>query len=110
MRRGIGLGERRVGVGLNWLRAARPPLDLVERGVRRDPVKPARKRRMGLVAPQLAPCAQQGLLNDVFGVVWRAEHPVAVDRERPAVGLNELAESPLVARLRGLQESALCAG
>src|SRR5262249_50035420 len=49
-----------------------------EAGVRRDAVQPGPHRRPVFELVIRAPGAQVGLLDDVFGVVQRAEHPVAV--------------------------------
>ena len=102
-------------------RSARPR----PRGARRDRARPTGSARRGrrssssrqalvairysqvsteerpLEAVERAPGAQQRLLRDVLGVVDGAEHPVAVDLERAAVGLDERAEGALVARLGG---------
>ena len=57
-----------------------------------------------------APGAQQRLLDDVLGVLGRAEHPVAVHLERPPVRLDQLAERPLVARLREREHALAVVG
>src|SRR5205807_10426660 len=46
------------------------------------------------------------LLHDVLGVLRRTEHPVTVDLKRPPVRLHQLAEGPLIARLRAGQQAA----
>ena len=111
-RRGVGHGRREpleplVGERLDGLGPARPALELVEAGVRRDPVQPGVHGGAALEPLERPPGAQQRLLHEVLGVVDRAEHPVAVDLQRVAVGLHELPERALVAGGRRGQEAAL---
>jgi hypothetical protein len=49
------------------------------------------------------PCAQLGLLHDVFGILQRAEHPVAVHEKFAVVRLREAFERLLVPSLRRAQ-------
>jgi hypothetical protein len=63
-----------------------------------------RLRERGEDAQVGAPGAQKRLLEGVFGVVQRAEHPVAVDVELPPVRLGQAAEGRLVARACGFDE------
>jgi hypothetical protein len=73
-----------------------PPLlaaEHVEADVRCDPVEPGLERRASLEAVERAPRSHHRLLDCVLGVERRAEHPVAVARELPAVIL-ELALQP----------------
>jgi hypothetical protein len=52
----------------------------------------------------------QGLLDSVFGVGGRAEHPVAVGVQLGAVSGHELAVGLLVTSLRGRDEGVLGGG
>lgn len=94
---------RRVGKRIHRCRPARPALELVQTGVGGDPVQPCLKLRAGLVALERSPCPQEGLLDDVLGIVRGTKHPIAVDLERVAVWLRQPAERSLIARLRRRQ-------
>ena len=65
----------------------------------RSELRPSKRR-------QPAPGAQQRLLQRVLGVVDRAEHPVAVRVQLPAVGLDEPREGGLVAAAGRVRSSA----
>src|SRR5207237_2530940 len=81
---------------LGWsLASAR---DRGEADVRGDGVKPGGELRARLVAVGAFPRAQHRLLERVVGVVERAEHPVAVEVERPPVWLDQERERLLVHR------------
>src|SRR5580704_4161190 len=59
-----------------------PNLQGSQADVRRDPVEPGAHRAARLVVPfPRPPCPQERVLDQVFGVVSRAEHPVAVRQE-----------------------------
>ena len=60
----------------------------VEADVGRDPVEPAAEGRAALEAVEAAPRAQERVLHRVLGLERRAEHPVAVRGELPAVALQ----------------------
>ena len=72
----------------------------VETGVGRDPVQPGAKRAGATVTEARAPApgAQEGLLDDVLGVLERAQHPVAVDLKLAPVAVERRGERGLVAR------------
>jgi hypothetical protein len=112
IRPGLGVGnllEQLVRVGLqpgqvaeaargrDRLRTAAVAFERVEAGVGRDPVEPGPKRRAPLEAFAVAPRAQVSLLEQVLGVLERAEHAVAVHLELAPVALEERSELGLVA-------------
>src|SRR5213592_3877035 len=91
----------------------RPRASACDRGeadVRGDGVQPGGELRARLVAVGTLPRAQQRLLERVVGVVERAEHPVAVEVERPPVWLDQERERPLVHRRRDATRLADWAG
>src|SRR5436309_15723133 len=81
-------------------RSRTPSCDRGEADVRGDCVQPGAQLRAWLVAFGAFPRAQHRLLECVVGVVQRAEHPVAVEVERPPVWLDQERERLLVHRLR----------
>jgi hypothetical protein len=83
---------------------ARPAAKHVEARVRRDPVEPSPKRGApaGAEARALAPRAQKGLLDQILGVLERAEQPIAVNLQLPSMALEERSERGLLARDRQL--------
>jgi hypothetical protein len=103
-RRVVGVGGRAV---VDRQHPPGPALDGGQRRVGRYPVQPGAQRASPLEARQPAPGAQQGVLEGVLGVVDRAEHPVAVGVQRPAVGLDEAPVGILVAAAGGIEEVAL---
>jgi hypothetical protein len=70
------------------VRGQRPPAAALQRGQARvggDPVQPRPHRGpSGIKIPVGPPGPQHGLLHQVFGVVYRAQHPVAVRQQLPA--------------------------
>src|SRR5881397_3857932 len=79
----------------------RPRASACDRGeadVRGDGVQPGGELRARLVAVGTLPRAQHRFLERVVGVVERAEHPVAVQVERPPVWLDQKRERLLVHR------------
>jgi hypothetical protein len=100
-RRDLGLLEQPVGIGLQPRQVAEgaerrhpPPvaLDRVEAGVRRDLVEPRPEPVVALEAGAAAPRAQERLLDEVLGLLERAEHAVAVDVQLAPVALGQLGE------------------
>ena len=79
------------------------PLQQRQANVRGDSVQPRGERRARLEAAEVPPRAEQRLLACVVGVVQGAEHPVAVDMQHPAVGLDEERECGLIALASGCQ-------
>lgn len=59
-------------------------------------IQPSADRRSPLEATQALPGRQQRLLEGVLGVLYGAEHPVAVHFQLPLVTVDELAECRLV--------------
>jgi hypothetical protein len=64
----------------------------------RGPVKPDLQRGSPVEALRPAPGGQQRLLEKILGILNRAEHAIAMRLELPPVGVDELAERPLVSR------------
>jgi ABC transporter transmembrane region len=115
-RAGGQVGQRAVGVGLEPARLDvaggwrclqgvlhRGPATALAQGVqaavRRDPVEPGAQRRALLEAAEPAPGGEQRLLDQVLGVVQRAEQAVAVQLELVPVRLDQRRECALVACL-----------
>ena len=96
-----------VGERVQRLRPAVPALELVETRVGRDPVQPRLELGARLEPPDRPPRPQQRLLDEILGVLSRAEHPVAVDVERVAIRLDQLTERVLVTGLCGGEKQAL---
>ena len=69
----------------------------VEAPVGGDPVEPRAHRRAALEPVEALPGGQQRVLQRVLGVLERAEHPVAVHLQLPAVRLGQRAERLAVA-------------
>jgi hypothetical protein len=72
----------------------------VEAAVRRDPVQPRAQRGALLEAAEPAPGGEQRLLDEILGVLHRAEHPVAVQLELAPVRFDQRRERALVACFR----------
>jgi hypothetical protein len=118
----VGLQPDRLGPagGLGWLehrihlaRPARAVAQRVQAPVRRYAVEPGAQRGSALVALESAPGRQERLLQQILGVLERAEDAVAVQLELLSVGIGELAEGVLVSRARprerGLAQHAVLA-
>src|SRR5918992_1432751 len=69
-----------------------------------DPVKPRPYRGAFLVAADTAPCRQQRLLQQILGVLYRAEDAIAVQLELVSVRLDEPAERLTIAAPRQRQQ------
>jgi hypothetical protein len=89
-----GQGPRRL-VGF----CAGAPLERIQAGIRGDAVEPRSKGRAASECPPVTPRAQEGLLDEIFRVLERAHHPVAVDLKLPTMRLEKLSERRLVARV-----------
>ena len=72
----------------------------VQRAVGGDPVQPGPDRRALLELLEAAPRGEQRLLEQVLGVLRRADDPVDVQLELAPVGVGQLAERVLVAGAR----------
>ena len=92
---GTGVGRRRAEV--LWQHAAGPSGECVEAGVGGDPVQPGAQGRPALELLEVPPRPQEGLLDEVLGLVDRTEHAVAVHPQLAAVALDEARERRLVA-------------
>ena len=96
-RREVGVQDlfRRPDVGRHdTLRAAR---QRVEARIRRDAVEPGPEQRTSLERGTRLPCLEVRVLDEVVGVIDRAEHPVAVDVELAAVPLAQRGEGIAIA-------------
>src|SRR3982074_3409197 len=73
---------------------------VVEACIRPHPVKPGPQRagRPCLISP--LPCSKQALLDDLFRILERAQHPVAMQRDRAPMRLEECPKG-LIARAGG---------
>src|SRR6266496_1018891 len=99
--------QRRVG-GVRRAKIHRPGPALlaalhVEADVRGDAIKPGAQRRAAFEAADTLPGADHRLLHGVLGLEARAEHPIGVRRELPAVllevfGTDFAAEGGITAR------------
>ena len=78
----------------------------VERAVGGDPVQPGADRRPLLELLEAAPGGEQRLLQQVLGVLRRADDPVDVQLELTPVRVGQLAERRLVAGARVAPGSA----
>src|SRR5439155_18252337 len=88
------------------LRAAPGRAEGVQRAVRGDPVQPGADRRASLELLEAAPGREQRLLEQVLGVLRRADDPVDVQLQLTPVGVGQLAERALVSRA-GAREGLL---
>ena len=79
-----------------WPARARP--QGVDGAVGGDPVKPRPDRCELIELLEPAPRREQGLLDQVFGVLGRADDPIAVQLQLAPVRLGQFAESVLVPR------------
>ena len=104
---GVGLEPDRLGAagGLGRLdhrghlaRSAGAGAQRVQAAVGRDAVEPGAQRGSPLEAVESAPGSQERLLQQVLGVLQRADDPVAVHLQLAPVGVGELAKRVLVAR------------
>ena len=89
-----------LGHPLQVLRAAPARPQGIQRAVGGDPVQPGADRRAALELLEAAPGGQQRLLQQVLGVLRRADDPVDVQLQLTPVGVGQLAERVLVAGAR----------
>ena len=76
----------------------------IEAAVGGDSVEPCAEGGAPLEVVEAAPGREEGLLEHVFGVLQRAEDPVAVQLELTPVGVGELPERQLIARTGAAQQ------
>jgi len=88
----LGLGRVVEEVVRVRLQARLMPPQRVQAGVGGDPVQPRARARALLERLAPPPRAQEHLLDVLLGQVHRAEHPVAVHQQLPAVPPGELRE------------------
>src|SRR6266851_3268831 len=87
------------GSGVRSLPAAAAVAQRVQAAVDGDLVQPGAQRGPALEVAQAAPGRQQGVLQRVLSVLYRAEDLVGEPKKLGPVGVGELAERLLVARL-----------
>ena len=89
-----------LGHPLQVFRAAPARPQGIQRAVGGDPVQPGTDRRALLELLEAAPRGEQRLLQQVLGVLRRADDPVDVQLQLTPVGVGQLAERVLVAGAR----------
>jgi len=85
----------------------RPPADSVETDVGRDPIQPRPESAPAVEPGQPSLRPEHGVLEHVFGVVERAEHPVAVGMELRSVRGDEAPKRLLIAAASRSQQFRL---
>ena len=90
----------RLGHPQQLFRAAPARTKRIERAVGGDAVKPGPNRRAPLEPLKTAPRGEQGLLEQVLGVLRRSDDPIHVYLELAPVGVGQLAERVFVAGAR----------
>jgi hypothetical protein len=96
------LGEtrrrRRLGHRRNLLGgSARVAAEKIETAICGDSIEPRSERGTALELTEATPGREQGLLEHVFGVLQRAEDPIAVQLKLAPEGVGQLPEGQLVA-------------
>ena len=116
-RRHLAIGERVDGLGRDTVvaddvqaGAALAPAQLVERGVRGDPVRPRRELGATVEARQAPDDADHRLLGRVVGVAGRPGDAPAHGVDAVVVAAQQLVEGAPVAGLRGGDEVAVLGG
>src|SRR4051812_23844766 len=89
-----------LGHRLALLRAAPARAQGVQRAVGGDAIQPGTDRRALLVVLQPAPRGEQRLLQQILGILRRADDPVDVQLQLTPVGVGQVAERRLVAGAR----------
>ncbi len=105
---GVGLEPHRLGPAGRLghlghplvLRAAAARSQCVQRAVGGDPVQPGADRGALLELLQATPCREQGLLQQVLGVLRGPDDPVDVQLQLTPVGVGQPAKRVLVAGAR----------
>jgi hypothetical protein len=97
-RLGAARRRRRLGHRRNLLGgSSRFAAEQIEAAVAGDSVEPRAEGRAPLELVEAAPGREQGLLEHVFGVLQRAEDPVAMELELAPEGVGQLPERQLIA-------------
>jgi hypothetical protein len=97
-RLGAARRRRRLGHRRHLLGGSSPvAAEEIEAAVGGDSIEPRPQRGPALERVEAAPSREQGLLEHVFGVLQRAEDPVAVQLELSPEGVGQLPEGQLVA-------------
>ena len=102
-----GLGETRAEIAAQH--AVATPRHLLETRVGGDPEQPGPHRAAPLEAVPAAPRANESLLQRVLGVVRRAQHPVAVRPQFPAVVFGQFGEGGLIGDVHTRADDATAA-
>src|SRR4051794_28177194 len=107
-----------IGVEMHWLAllphrydnlaAACALCQHCQTDVRGDPIEPGTEWGAWLEAIELAPGAQQCLLERIIRVCERAEHPIAMDMQLPLMRQRQRTERAFVSRSRCGKAFALC--
>jgi hypothetical protein len=104
-RLGAARRRRRLGHRRNLLGgSSRFAAEQIEAAVGGDSVEPRAEGGAPLEVVEAAPGREEGLLEHVFGVLERAEDPVAVQLELAPEGVGELPERQLIARTGAAQQ------
>jgi len=85
-------------------RGARASGERVQARIRGDAIEPVTDRGSAVEARNRSPRAQQCVLDEVLGIMERAEHAIAVDLQLSPVRLSELLKRLVVATLRHREE------
>ena len=93
--RRVGSGGVNGGTGTGGRRASVPAR--VEASIRRDPIEPGPYGGPFREVAQAAPRREQRLLQDILGILYGAEHAIAVHVQFAAMRCDEITESVLVA-------------
>jgi hypothetical protein len=72
--------------------------DSIETGVGRDAVQPRPEERTPFEGAPGLPRLEERVLDEVVGIIDRAEHPIAVDMERAPVALAQVGARVAIAR------------
>src|SRR5260370_40653140 len=84
-----------------WQGPSRDAGERIEAQIGGDAVQPGPVRSRTREGRAFLPCAQQGLLHEVFGVVKRAQHAIAMHEQFTPIWSHQGLESGLIARLSG---------
>ncbi len=99
------------GIGL-WMRVwwqgpCRDTGERIQAQIGGDAVQPGTVRSRARECRAFLPCPQQCLLHEVFGVVERAQHPIAMHEQFTPIRSHQGIESRPIARLSGEHQCSL---